>query len=72
MRHSLHAVVIPSAQWRRATVETMVPMRPRGYAGGHAATGHTGTGTGTGTDTDTDTTMRSQTHKQRDYGTMRP
>lgn len=47
MRHSLHAVVIPSAQWRRATVETMVPMRPRGYAGGHAATGHTGTGTDT-------------------------
>lgn len=71
MRHSLHAVVIPSAQWRRATVETMVPMRPRGYAGGHAATGHTDTGTDTDTDTE-HTTMRSQTHKQRDYGTMRP
>lgn len=29
-------------------------MRPRGYAGGHAATGHTGTGTDTDTDTDTE------------------
>lgn len=27
-------------------------MRPRGYAGGHAATGHTGTGTDTDTDTE--------------------
>lgn len=25
-------------------------MRPRGYAGGHAATGHTGTGTDTDTE----------------------